>query len=142
MKQLIFLSSILLITIAATFAQSDLTLTTNGIKNTKGTVRIAIFSKADGFPSDSKKAYKTLFVKSSVGNITTTIQNLPTGKYAIVVFHDENDNNNLDTNFFGIPKEGTGTSNATEKSTGKPNYNNAVFVVTEKTKNISIKIFY
>jgi uncharacterized protein (DUF2141 family) len=30
------------------------------------------------------------------------------GKYAIAVIHDENCNGKLDTNMFGIPKEGYG----------------------------------
>jgi uncharacterized protein (DUF2141 family) len=142
MKQLILLASILLATIATTFAQSDLTLTINGIKNTKGTVRIAIFNKADGFPSDSKKAYKTLFVKSSLGNISTTIQSLSYGKYGIVVFYDENNNNEFDTNFMGIPKEGSGATNAVEKGRSKPKYENAVFTFSENNKTVSIKLFY
>ena len=142
MKQLILLTSILLTAIAGTFAQSDLTLTINGIKNTKGTVRIAIFNKADGFPSDSKKAYKTLFVKSKVGNISTTIQSLPYGEYGIIVFHDENNNNEFDTDFLGIPKEGSGTTNAVEKGRSKPKFENAVFTFSENNKTVFIKLFY
>jgi uncharacterized protein (DUF2141 family) len=142
MKQLILTSIILLTLIAASFAQNDLTHTINGIKNTKGTVRIAIFNQADGFPSDSKKAYKTLFVKSSVGNISTTIKNLPKGKYAIVVFHDENNNNEFDTDFFGRPKEGSGTTNAIEKGRSKPKYENAEFTFSDNNKSVTIKLFY
>jgi len=33
------------------------------------------------------------------------------GKYAVSVFHDENSNGKLDTNFLGIPREGVGASN-------------------------------
>jgi len=36
---------------------------------------------------------------------------IPPGTYAIACYHDENDNGKLDTNFLGIPKEGTGASN-------------------------------
>lgn len=142
MKQLILITSFILTIITTTFAQNDLSLTITGIRNTKGTVRIAIFNSANGFPDDSKKAYKTLYVKSGADNITTVINGLPTGKYAIIVFHDENDNKKLDTNMFGMPKEGTGTSNAKDKSAGKPSFEKAVFDVNAKTQNISITLFY
>ena len=36
---------------------------------------------------------------------------LPAGKYAVQVMHDENDNGKLDANFMGIPIEGYGFSN-------------------------------
>jgi len=33
------------------------------------------------------------------------------GRYAVSVFHDENSNGKMDTNFIGIPREGVGASN-------------------------------
>lgn len=36
--------------------------------------------------------------------------NIPPGIYAIFLFHDTNNNNRMDKNFLGIPKEGYGAS--------------------------------
>lgn len=142
MKQIILIASFILTAITTTYAQSDLTLTITGIRNAKGTVRIAVFNNAKGFPSENEKAFKTFSVKSSSGNITTTIKDLPFGNYAIIAFHDENDNNKFDTNFIGLPIEGNGTSNSTGKGMSKPKYENAVFSFSEKTKAVSVRIFY
>lgn len=123
-------------------AQTSLPVEITNIKNTKGTIRVAIFNNEDGFPSNDKKAYKVFSSKIDESTASVIIPNIPFGKYAIVVFHDENNNGKVDTNFFGKPTEATGTSNANEKATGKPNYNNALINITEKSKNISIKLFY
>jgi len=37
------------------------------------------------------------------------------GVYAVSVFHDENENQKLDKDFVGIPKEGYGASNNPKK---------------------------
>lgn len=142
MKQVFLLTILVFSLLSATFAQSNLSISVTNIKNIKGVVRIAIFNKADGFPSNDNKAFKLLSVKIDGASANIVIPNIPFGNYAVVVFHDENNNNKLDTNFIGMPKEGTGTSNANEKPTGKPSYSNALFNLTEKTKSNSIKIFY
>lgn len=142
MKHLILITSFFITTIVTTFAQTDLTLNITGIKNTKGVIRIALFNKADGFPSNDNKAYKLLSVKIDGALATIVIPNIPFGNYAVIVFHDENNNNEFDTNFLGMPKEGTGTSNANEKGKSKPKYENAIFNFSEKNKNVSVKLFY
>lgn len=142
MKSISSLTLILLFYSTICNAQTNLSVEIKNIKNTKGTVRIALFNNENGFPSNDKMAYKVLSAKIIGNTATFIIPNIPFGKYAIVVFHDENNNGKVDTNFFGKPTEATGTSNANEKATGKPNYNNALINITEKSKNISIKLFY
>jgi uncharacterized protein (DUF2141 family) len=39
--------------------------------------------------------------------------------YAVSVFHDENSNGKLDTNFMGIPREGVGASNGARFQGGR-----------------------
>ncbi len=39
-----------------------------------------------------------------------TFLDIPKGKYALFIFHDVNENNKLDKNWLGIPKEGYGAS--------------------------------
>ena len=43
------------------------------------------------------------------GNCIIIFENILPAKYAIRYFHDENENDKLDTNLLGIPKEGYGT---------------------------------
>jgi uncharacterized protein (DUF2141 family) len=53
---------------------------------------------------------------------------IPPGTYAIGVYIDENENEKLDTNFFGIPKEQYGFSN-NAKAFGIPKFEAASFVI-------------
>lgn len=62
------------------------------------------------------------------------IRNLNPGKYAFRYFHDENNNNELDQNWIGIPKEGYGFSNNAKSSIGAPDFEDMIFILgTEKT---------
>ncbi len=51
---------------------------------------------------------------------------IPPGRYALVVYHDENSNGRLDSNFIGIPKEPIGFSNA-YRPKGPPSFARAAF---------------
>ena len=62
----------------------------------------------------------------TMGELHTKIR-LPFGKYAISIFHDVNDNEELDANFIGIPKEPYGFSNNPKSSFGPPGFDAAAF---------------
>ena len=74
---------------------------------------------------------KVYNVSSSVAIIK--INDIPAGKYAIGVIHDENKNGKLDANFLGIPKEPIGLSNY-EKVAGPPKYEKALVEIGETGK--------
>lgn len=67
-----------------------------------------------------------------------SFSNLPFGEYAIKVFHDEDQDNELDTNFFGIPSEAYGFSNNAEGSFGPAAWEDAKFTFSSKRDTISI----
>ena len=55
--------------------------------------------------------------------------------------HDENENNKLDTNFLGIPKESFGCSNNAKGFMGPPKWEDAKFEISNKdvVQNIELK---
>ena len=53
--------------------------------------------------------------------------------YAIRYFHDENNNDELDTNFIGIPKEGFGFSNDAFGKFGPKKFKEWLFEVSGDT---------
>ena len=74
-----------------------------------------------------KVRFREAIVKvQTMGELHATLR-LPFGKYAITIFHDVNDNEELDTNFIGIPKEPYGFSNNPKSSFGPPGFDDAVF---------------
>jgi uncharacterized protein (DUF2141 family) len=113
----------------------------NEFKNDKGTCNVCLFSKADGFPDKSKNAVSCTKVKVNNKVAITTFKDLSAGNYAVVVYHDENSNGELDTNFLGIPKEGIGVSNNVMPKMSKPKFEAAKFALSAD-KSISINIKY
>ena len=62
------------------------------------------------------------------------------GKYAIQFFHDENENQKMDFNLIGIPKEKFGSSNDVKPVLGPPKFKKMLFNLTEDKKIIMIPV--
>ena len=141
MQRFFFLSivSILLGALLSSFGSTGkVELEIIGLESNLGKVYVNVFNGAEGFPEDKTLAFKSLVF--SIENRTVRAEfDLPPGDYAIGVFHDVNNNDKVDTNFIGIPKEPLGSSSYQKK--GRPNYENSKFVVLEgETINLSIAV--
>ena len=82
-----------------------------------------------------------LYSKSSHienGRSSVVFENVPSGIYAVVCFHDENKNDRLDFYENGMPKESFGSSNNTW-SFGPPQFENSKFEVTNNDLTLEIK---
>ena len=64
---------------------------------------------------------------------------VPSGTYAIGLYIDANENEKMDTNFLGIPKEQFGFSNDAKGSFGPPSFESASFELV-KSKKIVINL--
>lgn len=83
----------------------------DGLKNKDGDVVFCLWREADdGFPSceQGKNPYKMEI--SSAQSPHIIFQNIPSGIYAISIFHDEEKTRLIKTNFIGMPKSGVGAS--------------------------------
>jgi len=110
---------------------SDLTIEVSGLRNYKGQVVLMLWpdsSEASKFPDAAKVQYRDeragnlpcdfpnaalcRRVVESMQNLTVpyTFASLPAGDYAVFVFHDENNNGQLDTGLFRRPLEARGYS--------------------------------
>lgn len=64
------------------------------------------------------------------------------GKYAIAVYHDENDNRKFDRTMVGLPAEGYGFSNDAETTLGLPKFEAVLFAASQGDNRLSIKMKY
>ena len=73
---------------------------------------------------------------SSVINYSSKISfdSISPGKYAIQFFHDENENQKMDFNLIGIPKEKFGSSNDVKPILGPPKFEKMLFDIYEDKK--------
>lgn len=102
-------------------AQNKLSITVDGVKTSLGSINVAVYNKSDGFLKFDK-VYKCDSTRARKGTTSITIDDLPEGEYALAVFHDENGNNELDTNWLGFPKESFGFSRGRMKAFGPPSF--------------------
>ena len=114
---------------AAAANAGTLTVQIINVTSADGHVLLSIFAGADGFPSTHRKAVKTAKLRARAGTVRMSASDLPPGQYAVAVVHDENDNAKLDTNLFGIPREGWGTSRNPRPKTRAPRWSESSFAV-------------
>jgi outer membrane protein len=63
------------------------------------------------------------------------LNGVPAGRYALVVYHDQNANRKLDSNFIGIPKEAIGFSNA-YRPKGPPSFEPAAIALGDDENRV------
>lgn len=120
---------------------SSLSVRLDGFRSAEGQVLVAIFRGESGFPGDPARAWKTAVLKIHGQSAALDLAAVPAGTYGISVIHDEDGDNELDTNFLGIPKEGIGTSNNAKGRFGPPKWADAKFEVRGSTTQ-RIRIVY
>jgi uncharacterized protein (DUF2141 family) len=120
----------------------SLTVEVKNLRNAKGIVQFSLYNKEGSIPDkDYKNYYKILKGEIIDGSSMITFKNIPIGKYAVNILHDENENSKIDRGFI-LPTEGIGFSNF--QSIGlknRPNFSKASFELKEN-KSISIKVIY
>jgi uncharacterized protein (DUF2141 family) len=104
------------------------TVRVSTFRSLKGSLRCRLFSRPDGFPGKPPFEAETS-VTVSARTMTCSFTSVAPGIHAVAVFHDENGDGKLDTNFLGIPREGVGVSNNNFRSVGPPSWDDAKFTV-------------
>ncbi|WP_455204834.1 DUF2141 domain-containing protein [Kaarinaea lacus] len=142
---LVFLLSVLSVNTSATTISGtqfgELSVTIVGFKNSQGNARIALIKDKSRFLSPTLEPYRHATLKLTAQEVTHTFKDLPYGKYAVSVFHDENANNILDRNPLGMPTEPFGLSNNARPSLlGPPDFESAQFQFGAPSKRLIITV--
>lgn len=114
----------------------------DGFHNDKGQVLCALYSSPIGFPKRADKAIAHARSDISHGHAFCEFPGIASGTYAVSVFHDENSNGKLDTNFMGLPREGVGASNNAKGHFGPPKFDAAAFHFSGGRVDLKITIIY
>ena len=112
------------------------------LRSNKGQVSCSLYSSAEGFPKQVEKAVAHVLAPISEQKAVCEFPGVPAGTYAVSVYHDENSNGKLDTNFLGIPREGVGASNDAKGHMGPPKFDSAKFQLPGGWLNLKITINY
>jgi len=114
-----------------------------GARSDKGQVMCALFvAPGKGFPGKVQDAIAHTHSAITNGSAVCEFSGIAPGQYAVSVFHDENSNGKMDTNFIGMPKEGVGASNDAKGHMGPPKFAAAAFRYTGGRLELKIKLMY
>jgi len=112
------------------------------LRNSKGTVLFALYNRTDAFPDEHyEKYYRKLCGEIIEGSSSVIFEDLPEGKYAVNILHDEDSDGRIKKGIV-LPKEGIGFSNY--QSIGlfnRPTFNKASFQL-QGDKEIVVNILY
>lgn len=113
---------------------SSIQLEISGLQEAKGNLYVSVYDSEDDWLGENTVARKQVTIEESrEGELVTTELQLPQGDYALSIYHDSNNNGDLDTNFIGIPKEPVALSNNARPKFGPPKYKDAVFSLGAET---------
>ncbi|MCF6253210.1 MAG: DUF2141 domain-containing protein [Thiomicrorhabdus sp.] len=112
------------------------------LRNSNGVVQFTLYNKDGTIPDeDYEKFYQKQTEKIVDGVSHVVFRNLPKGRYAINVLHDEDKDGEIDKGFL-LPTEGVGFSNySTIGMTNRPNFSKASFELTENSEQ-RVNIIY
>ena len=120
----------------------SLTIKVNDLRNSEGIVQFALYNKEGSIPDEKYKKYFKKDIAVINGNTASiTFHDLPKGKYAINILHDENKNGKIDKKFI-LPKEGVGFSNYTSLGfSNRPKFSKASFELNSDME-IEVTVIY
>ncbi|MDG1826014.1 MAG: DUF2141 domain-containing protein [Henriciella sp.] len=112
--------------LAPVASASELTLNVEGIEKAQGTITLGLFDEAT-YNGDG--AVKGANLKVEGDAVTVTFDGLEPGEYAVRLYHDVNDDGEMNTNPFGMPTEPYAFSNDAKGRFGPAKWEAAKFTV-------------
>ena len=117
----------------------NLPIAVTGFENDDGEVLIAVSNSRENYESNDS-AFVGVTVKIENRKVEYIFEDLPFGEYAIKLFHDENMDGELNSNFLGIPTEDYGFSNNARGTFGPADYDDTKFSFDRHKLTIEITV--
>lgn len=110
-----------------------------GLESDRGLLKVVLMDSAEAF-DDDLEPLRSAEVPVSGESATVVFDDVPFGRYAVKVHHDEDVDGELDTNFVGFPKEPFGFSNDAMGRFGPPSFEQAGFDLLAPELRIEIHL--
>ncbi len=117
---------------------ADITIAVINVKNDSGSVRLALYSDPEKFPKKEGVIARS-FAPAVIGETIVTFANVEPGTYAIIGYHDEDDDETFDT-FLRIPREDFGFSNDAVISRKGVKFEDVSFVLEASGAHITFSV--
>ena len=119
---------------------ATLRVTVEEVRQGAQPVRVLLFNSPDSFP-DEEKHFKVLATKAAQGVAVVEFTDLDPGTYAIMAYHDENENTRLDRTLGMWPSEGYGLS-LNPILFGPPAFRETAFKLPPRGLSLTIALQY
>ena len=116
------------------------TVKITNIEQVKGYLYIGWYKDSSTFRINDKAIYREKIIITNQKEVSVVFKGIPSGRYAIAVFLDENDNYKLDRNVFGIPVEKYGFSNNILPRLRAATFKESAFEIRSQESIITIKL--
>ena len=118
---------------AADVQATELRVVVDGIRGDKAKIMVALHTPKPNvkFP-DSAGTVAAQWRTAGIGKLEFVFADLPPGRFAVAAYHDENDNDVLDVNLIGIPKEGYAFSQNARGFAGPPSFDAAAVKISDE----------
>ncbi len=115
------------------------TIIVSNVEHNNGYIDLKVYLDKESFLKE-ELATESIRKKANKGKTIIPLSKIHEGKIAIVVYHDEDSNNELKTGFFWRPKEGFAFSNKYQPK-GLPKFSKAL-ITLEHGVPITIELNY
>jgi uncharacterized protein (DUF2141 family) len=114
-----------------------------GLRSDEGTVRCFLYDNGEDFPDSAVHVIAKAVALPAGKTATCKFTGVHRDRdYAIVILHDENNDNVFQKGPFGIPKEGYGFSNDAKATLSAPSYEACRFHMAQGTISVPITMRY
>lgn len=118
----------------------DIRIFPENLKREKGgMILVGLYNSAAGFPDNPAKILKSVSFRPSDSFV---LQDIPPGRYALVLLHDLDGNKKMTYSFMGIPRDGFSSSPDGGSPFSKPVFEKASFQHGEKGTVLKLKFHY
>ncbi len=119
---------------------ASLTVELSPVKDASGTIRVGLYQDPKTFRKEAQ-ALTVLQVPAQAGKVQVQFPELAPGRYAIMAYHDENGDGQLNRRLGMFPTEGYGLSN-NPKVMGPPSFDDSAFEVPAAGTTLTIEMRY
>ena len=125
-----------------------ITIRVEGIKSDKGSIVLILCNSQDMYQSELDKygeisdtSFRSVSAEIKSNSFEWIFEDIPYGEYALMLYHDENNNGKLDKNAMEQPKEPYAFSNnARAPARSPPKYEKVKFSVDQPSVTLQIQV--
>ncbi|MDH5731022.1 MAG: DUF2141 domain-containing protein [Gammaproteobacteria bacterium] len=134
--------SMFLLSIASASMAASLTIHVRALNNDTGLLRMALFeqSQQELFPKHIEKARYQQSARIENQQAVIQLHQLPPGRYAAFVFHDEDNDQIMDHNWIGFPQELFGFVKNYQVKMLPPKFDEVAFDVQKENLQFEIQL--